>query len=96
MDMASYARFVLALLVVLGLIAALAWFVRRYGPAGIAMRVTGHTKRLAIVEIAPVDARRRLVLVSRDGVEHLLLIGGANDLVIENARAAAPSAERPA
>jgi hypothetical protein len=31
----------------------------------------------------PVDSKRKLVLVRRDTVEHLLLIGGATDLVIE-------------
>lgn len=39
--------------------------------------------RLAVVEAAEVDQRRRLVLVRRDGVEHLLMIGGPGDVVIE-------------
>ena len=39
--------------------------------------------RLAISEYHEIDKIRRLVLVRRDGVEHLLLIGGAQDLVIE-------------
>ena len=39
--------------------------------------------RLAIVDAAEVDQRRRLVLVRRDGVEHLLMIGGPGDIVIE-------------
>lgn len=41
--------------------------------------------RLAVIETAVVDAERRLVLVRRDGVEHLLLTGGPNDLVVEPA-----------
>ena len=40
-------------------------------------------KRLAVVEHANVDGRRRLVLVRRDGVEHLIMTGGPVDLVIE-------------
>lgn len=39
--------------------------------------------RLAITDAALIDERRKLVLVRRDNVEHLVLIGGANDLVIE-------------
>ena len=39
--------------------------------------------RLAIVEAAEVDQRRRLVLIRRDGVEHLIMIGGPGDVVIE-------------
>jgi hypothetical protein len=29
------------------------------------------------------DGKRRLVLIRRDGVEHLVLLGAAGDLVIE-------------
>lgn len=43
----------------------------------------GRDVRLAIIDAAPVDQRRRIVLVRRDGVEHLLMIGGPNDIVIE-------------
>lgn len=40
-------------------------------------------KRLAVVEHASVDGRRRLVLIRRDGVEHLIMTGGPVDVVIE-------------
>jgi flagellar protein FliO/FliZ len=40
-------------------------------------------KRLAVVEHASVDGRRRLILVRRDGVEHLIMTGGPVDVVIE-------------
>lgn len=40
-------------------------------------------QRLGISEYHEVDKSRRLVLVRRDNVEHLILIGGAQDLVIE-------------
>lgn len=81
MDLVSGLRFVLALLVVLGLIAALAWILRRYG----AGRVTlGAGKgRLGVVEASHIDAKRRLVLIRRDGVEHLLLLGPTTEMVIE-------------
>ncbi len=39
--------------------------------------------RLGIVEYHEVDQSRRLVLLRRDNVEHLVLIGGHQDLVIE-------------
>jgi len=44
----------------------------------------GRDVRLAIIDAAPVDQKRRIVLVRRDGVEHLLMIGGPNDIVIEH------------
>lgn len=40
-------------------------------------------KRLDVVDQANVDGRRRLVLVRRDNVEHLIMTGGPVDVVIE-------------
>lgn len=40
-------------------------------------------KRLEVVDHASVDGRRRLVLVRRDNVEHLIMIGGPVDVVVE-------------
>ena len=52
--------------------------------------------RLAVMDATAVDSHRRLVLVRRDDVEHLILIGGPSDVVVEqNIRMAAP-ARRPA
>lgn len=43
----------------------------------------GRHLRLAVMDATPVDSRRRLVLVRRDEVEHLILIGGPTDVVVE-------------
>ena len=55
--------------------------------------------RLAVVDAAAVDGSRRLVLIRRDNVEHLLMIGGRADIVVEPniVRAAAhePALARP-
>ena len=40
-------------------------------------------RRLGVVETASVDARRKLILVRRDDVEHLIITGGPVDMVIE-------------
>ena len=40
-------------------------------------------QRLGISEYHELDKTRRLVLVRRDGVEHLVMIGGPQDVVIE-------------
>lgn len=40
-------------------------------------------KRLDVVDHANIDGRRRLVLIRRDNVEHLILTGGPVDVVIE-------------
>lgn len=46
--------------------------------------------RLAVVDAIGVDQRRKLVLLRRDGVEHLVLIGGPNDILVENNIGRAP------
>jgi hypothetical protein len=40
--------------------------------------------RLGVVDAFDLDRHRQLVIVRRDNVEHLLMIGGPNDLVIES------------
>lgn len=52
--------------------------------------------RLAVMDAAAVDSHRRLVLVRRDDVEHLLLIGGPTDVVVEQNIRLAPAQRRPA
>ncbi|MCC5779655.1 flagellar biosynthetic protein FliO [Nitratireductor sp. B36] len=56
----------------------------------------GKQPRLAVMDATPVDNNRRLVLVRRDEVEHLILIGGPTDLVVETniGRAHPEQAER--
>jgi len=39
--------------------------------------------RVTVIESLPVDGKRRVILVSRDNTEHLVMVGGRNDLVIE-------------
>lgn len=39
--------------------------------------------RITVMDSTNVDARRQLVLIRRDNVEHLLLVGGPSDLVVE-------------
>lgn len=56
--------------------------------------------RLGIVDVFEMDRQRQLVLLRRDNVEHLVMIGGPNDLVIEasivrSARAQVPIAAEP-
>jgi flagellar protein FliO/FliZ len=39
--------------------------------------------RVAVIESLPVDGKRSVILVRRDNIEHLVMIGGRNDVVIE-------------
>lgn len=77
--------FVIAFIVVLALIAGAAWLVRRFAGDRLGVNANrGRMPRLAVIDAAAVDGRRRLVLVRRDNVEHLLMIGGPTDIVVEH------------
>ncbi|OAN50226.1 hypothetical protein A6A04_02140 [Paramagnetospirillum marisnigri] len=87
MDSTAYLRFLLSLTLVLGLIFAVTWAIRRWG-AGVLVpklaRGAGGARRLALVDVLSLDGKRRLVLVRRDDREHLLLLGINGDLVVEH------------
>jgi len=76
--------FLFAFIAVLALIGVAAWVVRRYANNRLGANTQrGRMPRLAVIDAAAVDGRRRLVLVRRDNVEHLLMIGGPSDIVVE-------------
>lgn len=80
----SYLRFILVLILVLGLILFIGWLLRRFPLNHVSFRsLRGQQRRLAIIESLPLDNRRRLVLIRRDGKQHLLLLGGTTDMLIE-------------
>jgi hypothetical protein len=88
-------RFFIAFVVVLGLIGVTAYVVRRFGGERLgAATARGRQPRLAVVDSAAVDGRRRLLLIRRDNVEHLLMIGGPTDVVVESAIVRATAAPR--
>lgn len=76
MSFAEFARAAFALVLTLGLIGLAAVALRRFGPDALA-RFGGPKKdrRLAVVESLVLDPARRLVIVSCDGQERLLLLG---------------------
>src|SRR5215472_7899875 len=74
----------LFVIVVLGLLALAFWLLRRSDGGRLGGGATrGRQPRLAVIDQATVDSRRRLVLIRRDNVEHLLIIGGPSDVVVE-------------
>ncbi len=62
----------------------------RNGPSPFVRGGRNRNPRLQVLDAAAVDARRRLVLVRRDNVEHLVMIGGPTDIVIETGITSAP------
>jgi len=84
MDLGEYLRFLLALVFVLALIVSIALLARRagFGFPSAASKAPG-SRRLEVIEVTPIDGRRRMVLIRRDDVEHLLLLGPTTEIVIE-------------
>lgn len=82
MSIQDITYFLAALLFVLTLMGGLALLLKKLGIAGPAM-VTPAKRRLKVVENLPLDSRRRVVLIQRDGVEHMILLGQNSDLLIE-------------
>jgi flagellar protein FliO/FliZ len=77
-------KVVLFVIVVLGLLALAFWLLRRSSGGRLGSGAArGRQPRLAVIDQATVDSRRRLVLIRRDNVEHLLVIGGPSDVVVE-------------
>ncbi len=81
MNLAETFRAIFALAFTLGLVGLAAWALRRFGPETIARLAPARTeRRLALVETLVLDPARRLVLVSLDGEERLLLLGEGQSL----------------
>lgn len=99
MDAVSYIKAVLGLALVLGLIVGLAWALKRLGFGNAIKGPLGRRRRLGTVEAVMLDSRHKAVLIRRDDVEHLVLLGPNTSQVIErgisapaDAAAAPPSA----
>jgi hypothetical protein len=96
-ELPTSVNFVIAFVAVLVLIGAATWLVRRFGATRLDAAARGRQPRLAVLDSAAVDGRRRLVIIRRDNVEHLLMIGGPTDVVVETNIVRAPvSASREA
>ena len=84
MDLVSILRTLGGLGTVLGILSGALWLVRRYD-----IQLPGRTgmlrvSRLELVERLPLDARRSVALLRRDGREHLILIAPEGHLILES------------
>ncbi|MEI9902355.1 MAG: hypothetical protein WDN31_22295 [Hyphomicrobium sp.] len=67
-------------------IVAVAVIVRKIlpGPRFGSLLASKSQRRLGVIEQTAIDAKRKLVLIRRDDVEHLIMTGGPVDIVIES------------
>ena len=87
MNFLDLARAVFGLAFTLGLIGLAAWALRKYGPDAIGRAIAARQdRRLKVVETLALDPTRRLVVVSLDGEERLVLLGDGK--LLENGKRA--------
>jgi len=74
---------VIALVIVLVLIVLGVWALKLvFKASGSISR--GRQRRLAVIDTIVLDAKRSLILIRRDNVEHLIISNGGNDVVVES------------
>ncbi len=84
MEFGEYLQFAAALVFVLGLIGLAAFLAKWFGLNGTGgISASRTSRRLQIIEKHSLDTKRQLILVRRDDVEHLILIGATSETVVE-------------
>jgi flagellar protein FliO/FliZ len=82
----GYIRFVVGLLAVLAMIVVAVWIAKRLG-LGTTTGFRGKGRRLSLVEVMPLDQKRKLVLVRHDETDHLILLGAAHETLLSSGAA---------
>jgi len=83
MEFADYLRFLAGFIFILSLIGLCAWSAKRFGLAARLQGVRGPDARLSVVETLSIDMKHKLLLIRRDGKEHLIMVGADRDLLVE-------------
>ena len=84
----AFALGIVLVLIVLGL-----WVLKLFTRG--ATNMGRSRKRVSVVDTAVVDGKRQVIIIRRDNVEHLIMTGGPQDLVIESGIAVAEPAPPP-
>lgn len=56
----------------------------------------GRNRRLGVVEQLQIDARRQVLIIRRDDVEHVIMTGGGQDLLVESGIPVVRASQAPA
>lgn len=88
---AAFALGIVLVLILLGL-----WALKFFFNASANMS-RGRVRRLTIIDTVQIDPRRKVVILRRDNVEHVIMTGGPQDLLVESGiPVERPGARRPA
>ena len=95
-DIVNWTQYLLAMLVLLGLLGGLGLFAYAVQRGWILQNMTGlrtfaaASRRLSIVETLVVDPRRRVVIIRCDDREHVLLLGAERETVLTGQASISP------
>lgn len=86
MEAAVYVKFILALGFVVALLLIFAFLAKKYGfIANVTLKSKkAKDRRLNVVEILPIDTKRRALILRKDDREYLILLGAERDLLIDS------------
>lgn len=84
MEAVDLLRFLISLLFVLALMGGLWLFLRKLGLNGPMPLTPAARRRLKIVEILPLDPRRKAIILRKDDKEHLVILGPTGETVVES------------
>lgn len=76
-------RLILGMVFIFALLTFGVWILKKSGFSAQIQKSRSKNKRASIVEVQQVDTKRRLIMVRRDDVEHLILLGPNNDVLVE-------------
>ncbi len=78
-------RAIISLVGVLAVIGVIGWLLKRFSGGHLSLANTqGPGIAVEVMSAKNIDSRRKLILIRRDDVAHLVLIGGASDVLIES------------
>ena len=83
MESLDIVRFLLALLFVISLMGGLWINLKKLGLNGPIPLTPATKRRLKIVEVLPLDPRRKAIILRRDDTEHLVILGQSGETVVE-------------
>jgi cytoskeletal protein RodZ len=78
------------------LVIIIGWIFRKLSGSAAKKAMRSRVPRLSITDTTKIDEKRWLVMVRRDNIEHLILIGGSNDVVVETNIVRAKVPQNPA
>lgn len=81
LDFPQILRLIASLAFVMALMTGLAFALKKLGVG--TLQSKNKNARLKLVEILPLDSRRRLALIQRDDKQHLVILGTSGETVIE-------------